>query len=272
MGGSGSRATEVNAEEYSPDPARPAEPLPPASQTEDHRQRAARRRRESMRQRLLQAALDVFLQSDMIQPPVIDDVIRRAQVARGTFYKYFVSLEQVLEALGQQMADAMLDRYTEVFRELHDPAARLAAGPLLSLTQAAQQPRRVNFTARVNYVDFLSRNPRVSQVISDCLEQARASGVARVASLEAMTDLIIGTTLEGCRRLLHADAGGAPESQAYIDALVLMMLQACGLTPARARQAIARAQVQLSALACTDTAPQNALIFPPQDLPHRSTP
>jgi AcrR family transcriptional regulator len=201
-----------------------------------------------MRQRLLLAALDVFLLSDMTQPPVIDDVIRKARVARGTFYKYFASLEQVLEELGQQMADAMLDRCEVLLRELHDPAARLAAGPLLSLTQAARQPRRVNFTARVNYVDYLSRNTRVNQVISTCLEQARATGVARVASAEAMTDVIIGTTLEGCRRLLHADAGNTLDSHAYIDELVLMMLQACGLPPAEARLAIDRAQVQLTAL------------------------
>lgn len=208
---------------------------------DDARQRSAQLRREKMRQHLLFAALDVFLVSEITRPPVIDDVIRKADVSRGTFYKYFTSLEEVLRELGQLMAEDMINTYERIFADLTDPAARLAAGPLLSLTHAARQPRRVEFTARVDYIDYLSRGTRARDVITACLEDIRQAGRVNFVSLTAVTDMIIGSTLEGTRRLMHTEG----DDQAYINELVTLILQGCGLNPAIASAALASAQTEL---------------------------
>lgn len=208
---------------------------------DDARQRSAQRRREKMRQRLLFAALDVFLMSEIIRPPVIDDVIRKAGVSRGTFYKYFTSLEEVLRELGQTMAEDMIKTYERVFIKLTDPAARLAAGPLLSLTHATMQPRRVEFTTRVDYIDYLSRGTRAREIITDSLDDARQAGLVHFTSLTAVTDMIIGSTLEGARRLMHTKGFDT----SYIDELVRLILLGCGLGSDNAHTAIIRARHEL---------------------------
>ncbi|NHO66668.1 TetR/AcrR family transcriptional regulator [Aestuariicella hydrocarbonica] len=209
--------------------------------TDDARQRSAQRRREKMRQRLLFAALDVFLMSEITRPPVIDDVIRKAGVSRGTFYKYFTSLEEVLRELGQTMAEDMIKTYERVFIKLTDPAARLAAGPLLSLTHAAMQPRRVEFTIRVDYIDYLSRGTRAREIITDSLDDARQAGLVHFTSLTAITDMVIGSTLEGGRRLMHTKNF----DESYIDELVRLILLGCGLTAESSHSAITLARQEL---------------------------
>ncbi|NIB44077.1 TetR/AcrR family transcriptional regulator [Pseudomaricurvus alkylphenolicus] len=209
---------------------------------EDFRSQVAKNKRERMKKRLLFAALDVFWTKDLTNPPVIDDVVRAAGVSRGTFYKYFDSLETVLCELGKLMADDMIGTYERVFSRLQVPIARVAAGPLLSLTHAAMQPRRVAFTSRVDYVDYLSRENRLWQVVNASLENARDSGSLYFSSLEVATDLVIGTTLEGLRRVMHSDRF----DQGYIEELVARILLGCGASLPDSEKAVAGAWRELA--------------------------
>ena len=79
----------------------------PAEEREDHRLRSARRKRERMRAHLLDAVLVTYPGDEPGTPAVIDDVIRHANVSRGTFYKYFRSLGEAVEELAAQLADEL---------------------------------------------------------------------------------------------------------------------------------------------------------------------
>src|SRR3546814_12397923 len=70
----------------------------------DFRIRVAADRRERMRARLLDAVLDLYQPGRGGAHLVIDDVIQAAGVSRGTFYKYFDSLEEAVDELGERMA------------------------------------------------------------------------------------------------------------------------------------------------------------------------
>ncbi len=208
----------------------------------DFRVRVAREKRERMRKRLMSAALDVFLLSPRTKPPVIEDVILKAGVSRGTFYKYYDSLEEVLTELGQLMADEMIGTYERVFAGLQDPAARVVAGPLISLTHAGMQPRRAEFTVRVDYVDYLSRSNRLMSIVTCCLREAKASGVVQFESLDVATDYIIGATIQGSRRITHEQK----TSDAYRHELVVMIMRGFGMQPEAASQAIEIALAELN--------------------------
>jgi AcrR family transcriptional regulator len=71
---------------------------------EDHRVRVAGEKRERMRDHLLGAVLAVYPGKPGQGPAVIDDVIRVAKVSRGTFYKYYPSLEEAVAELGAKLA------------------------------------------------------------------------------------------------------------------------------------------------------------------------
>jgi AcrR family transcriptional regulator len=78
-----------------------------------------------MRHKLLDATTRMF--SNHIGPtPVIDDIIREAQVSRGTFYNYFVSVNEVLAAISQALSDQMTTGILPVYDVLQEPWQRLS--------------------------------------------------------------------------------------------------------------------------------------------------
>ena len=79
-----------------------------AKEPEDHRVRVGRQKRERMRAHLLKSVFSVCSRETLRDPASIDDVVKDASVSRGTFYKYFDSLDEAISELGLQMADEMV--------------------------------------------------------------------------------------------------------------------------------------------------------------------
>jgi AcrR family transcriptional regulator len=93
-----------------------------------------------MRQRLLESALIVFSEKGP-EAPVIDDVIKLAGVSRGSFYNYFKTNDELLEAVAVVIRNDIIRIVDPVLREHTDPVARIALG-LRLLLQASSNPRR----------------------------------------------------------------------------------------------------------------------------------
>lgn len=203
----------------------------------DFRTRVGAEKRARMRERLMQATFDAYAGSTPGTRPVIDDVIRVAGVSRGTFYKYFESLDEILPALGQRMASEMVSTYEQIFGQIADPAVRTAGGPLLTLSRAAMEPARVAFTSRVDFVQYFNHTDLHGMEVKTCLLQARAAGVLSFDSLDAAIDFSVGATLEGTRRILHAPGLDA----AYAHQLTVLILRGLGMAPDAASQAVAQA-------------------------------
>ncbi|WP_010139124.1 TetR/AcrR family transcriptional regulator [Oceanicola sp. S124] len=93
--------------------------------SQDHRSKVAAERREKMRRRLVEAAVAVFAtkpQGDV----VIEDIVARAEVSRGTFYKYFDSLDELLVLVKMTIAQEVMTMVASQERSSNDPAAALA--------------------------------------------------------------------------------------------------------------------------------------------------
>lgn len=93
--------------------------------SQDHRSKVAAERREKMRRRLVEAAVMVFAakpQADV----VIEDIVARAEVSRGTFYKYFDSVEELLVVVKMTIGQEVLTMVANQQRISEDPALALA--------------------------------------------------------------------------------------------------------------------------------------------------
>lgn len=91
--------------------------------------RATRRhdRRTARRAALLDAAIEVF--SDRgVSAASVDDIVRAAGVAKGTFYLYFATKDDAVNAVAAWMVEGVADRVEAVARDsARSPVERLMA-------------------------------------------------------------------------------------------------------------------------------------------------
>lgn len=211
------------------------------TQKEDFRVRAAREKRQRMRARLLDATLDVYLPGEKGSAAVIDDVVRKADVSRGTFYKYFDSLEEAIDELGKQMANDIILDYQQLFAKVDDELTKLAGGVVTALTRAAMEPRWGAFTSSVDYISHLSARNPLNRVVTEPLLKSRENQLLQFDSVEAAADILVGATVEATKRLSH----GQQQNKAYIREVSRLCMMALGAPVPSAIRAVDTAWQQL---------------------------
>ncbi|MEQ3725524.1 TetR/AcrR family transcriptional regulator [Alcanivorax sp.] len=113
----------------------------------DHRTRVGLERRRKMRLRLIESAFVVFSEKS-VDLSQIDDVIAQAGVARGTFYNYFRTNEELLSAVGETLSNELISLIEETVGEIEDPVEILATGLRLFLRTARMYPKYARFMWR----------------------------------------------------------------------------------------------------------------------------
>jgi AcrR family transcriptional regulator len=204
---------------------------------EDHRVRVAREKRGRMRNHLLQSILVVCSGNTLSGPAVIDDVVRHAEVARGTFYKYFDSLDQAIAELGARLADEMTIGIYPVYNVLDSPVMRTATGFQLFLARAVIDPA---WGAFVSHIDLLTNESILFDRMSSDIRLGITTGEYKVAMLEASGDLVLGLQTEAIRRIIRGEQKGA-----YIQAMTGMLLRGLGVPPAKADKIVAQSYKRL---------------------------
>jgi len=208
-----------------------------AAAGEDHRVRVARVKRERMRAQLLDAVLEVYPGQSGRGPAVIDDVIKVAGVARGTFYKYFPSLEDAVSALGAKLAHEMVAAIASLYDSLDDPVQRSATGFQLYLSRALIEPKWGELVAHLNHLR--PSNRLVVQISADLLRGIKA-GSYDLRAVDVGVRLILGAMIEGIKGII--DGAG---SRAYIEELTGMVLRGLGVPPKIADHAVSVASRRL---------------------------
>lgn len=210
--------------------------------SEDGRLRLAAERRDRMRARLLDTVLELYQPGRDNAALVIDDVIRAADVSRGTFYKYFTSIEQAVDELGESLTSGMVTDFRALFAAESDPAVLAIGGCAMTMLRAWHDPRWGGFTCRVDYVDYFARASALDALVRDALSAARTSEQMRFGSLDVAVDLIVGMTVEARRRLIRA-----PENPlGYIDEMLACTFAGLGMDPAVFAQARNSAVARIS--------------------------
>jgi AcrR family transcriptional regulator len=213
----------------------------PSQPTEDHRVRVARQRRERMRAHLLESVMAVYPEGRVQggSPTVIDDVVRHAGVSRGTFYKYFDSLDQAVEQLGWQLAVEMTGAVGSVYDTLTDAPMRTATGFQTFLLRAYLDHRWGAFFSHIGLLN--GENLMVQYILAD-IEMGIETGDYAVASPQIAADALIGAKVQAVRRIISE--GG---DIAYIHAMTAMVLRSFGLSPSKSDKVVSKAFALLGA-------------------------
>ncbi len=214
------------ATKKSPNPPRRTVAAPPPA-PEDHRVRTGALRREATRRKLLAAALRVFAEKGA-DAPLIDDFIAAAGVARGTFYNYFSTTQELLDAVTSELSDAILAAIDEVVLKIDDPLQRLATGCLLYMHIGVDLPNWGAFVMRTGF-----RSEAIGKLVDVYmprdLEQARKAGELDYRSRRAARDLMFAAVNQA---VLTVMAGDAPRE--HLRHMMALGLRGVGATPALA--------------------------------------
>ena len=208
---------------------RAAAPASSVPEVEDHRVRTGALRRERMRRKLLSAAMRVFAEKG-IDAPLIDDFIASAGVARGTFYNYFNTTQELLDAVTSELSDSILINIDKVVLEIDAPLQRLATGCLLYLHTGVDVPSWGAFMMRTG---FRSRSigKLVDVYLTRDLELARKAGELEYPSLRAARDLMFSSIAQAIVTVID---GEAPRE--HLRQMLSLGLHGIGVAVSRARK------------------------------------
>lgn len=203
-------------------------------------QRRPRRRltKEARRAQILDAALHAFERGGY-HATHVDDVIRRAGIARGTFYLHFDGKHAVFAALVDRMLSVFLEARPleglEEVRRPRDAEAYLRASYAMVL-RTFRRHRRLcrlwleeavgvekGFTARLES-HYRAWHERVASVRRTFVE---AGAARRDLDVEVTTDLVLGMVERVTRRYVLGEA--EPDIDRLTDAIVALEMR--GIAP-----------------------------------------
>jgi AcrR family transcriptional regulator len=186
----------------------------------DHRTRVGHERSARTETRIIEAALGVFAEQGP-DAPVIDDFVRAAGIARGTFYNHFKSVEDLLHATSEWTTRELVESIEEALAGLDGPTLRLGLGLRLFFARAMRDPVWCRFVARVWKVGGLELPVRD-------VDAGIRAGHFRVPNREVARDVLFG----GIREALHR-IGEHRVPPSYGDQVAEMCLQALRADPRR---------------------------------------
>src|SRR5262245_9666933 len=159
--------------------------------------RPASRVRARTKALLLDAALRLFARQG-VGATAIHEIAAEAGVANGTFYNYFRTREEVVEAASVHLAERLQDEITASLTQVTDPAARMALATRRFVLQAVRDPV---WAAALVRVSTGSSEPlaRIAQPVLDDLRAGRKRGRFTYPNEVAALDLVTGTVIAGMR-------------------------------------------------------------------------
>ncbi|WP_309646643.1 helix-turn-helix domain-containing protein [Phenylobacterium sp.] len=185
-------------------------------------------RRAQTRAKLVDAAARVIADKGR-EATSIEDIVAEAGVARGTFYNYFPTVDELLDALNTRMAQAVDAAMAPIRAEITDPPSLLAAtlhrfmvaltadpvgGWLALRMEGSVAPRQLIFERRFDAL----------------FQEGVRIGRFRQGNRDAARSLLFGAF-----RMAQRDVMLGQTSPDHVVELVALLLMAFGVTPEEAR-------------------------------------
>jgi len=172
-------------------------------QTLDHRPRVAAERRERMRLRLLSTAIRISAEKGPAAM-TIDDVIVGAEVSRGSFYKYFPTVDALVREVATQIANELILMAEPVVFGFDDPAERVSCGIRLVSRTAIDHPAVAAFIVRLGWPDVRGPGVLLDFVRRDLSVGIRQRRFARMPVTLAL-NIVNGAVLGAAHCMLAPD-------------------------------------------------------------------
>ncbi len=168
----------------------------------------------------------------------IDDIVREAGVAKGSFYKYFSDKEALLAAVTGRIRDRVEAEVTAANAEISDPARRVVRGMCVYLRFVAEEPEQGGVLVRNDRMGATVPAMELNRGTTDDVSAGLAQGRFTVSTVEAGALFIFGVAHAGLTRF-NGDRGGA--ANVWI-AQELCQLVLCGLGVPTAEASLIAAQ------------------------------
>jgi AcrR family transcriptional regulator len=220
--------------------------------TPNHRTRVAAERREKTRAKLLESALHVF--SSKGPQAVIEDVMAQAGMARGSFYNYFCSNEELLAALVSEINSELMRAIDPLVQRLANPVERVARGARMQLHAITQFPQLAAFLSRLPFPTANSNLLGLRFLVRDVaagIDAQRFCHIEQRVAVDLVTGVVLSAAYALASKTLQHD---------YPEQSVRQMLQGLGVDGAEAQRIVA---LPLPAL----TLPESALLLRAQPDP-----
>ena len=204
-------------------PTLPLEADAPEPLTRGHK------KRERTRRGLVDAALRLVARKEVGEIALFE-VAAEAAVSNGTIYNYFRTRDEVLEAVGIAMAAEFSDAISVLNAQVQCGAQRLSIGVRMFVCRAAADHQWANALLRIIHFDQAVRSRLADHVLGDLREGLRAGTFAYEDEGVAL-DIVLSCTTGAMRSVVEGRAVAEHDLR-----VAEMVLQALGVTPARARK------------------------------------
>lgn len=195
----------------------------------ERRAAIGRERREKTRRQLLLSAARLVA-SRGTEGLTIEDFIKAAGVARGTFYNYFKTREQLIETLWQHVGTTSLSEIARANRNDPDPAFRLVSGLRMSIRKAASDHVWGWLMYRMTSADPHLNEELRSFPMRDIRDGIRL-GRFDVEDTEIAADFFVGVAMMSMKAVLIAERPAD-----YPERCALLVLRGLGLGPVEAAE------------------------------------
>ena len=206
--------------------------------TEDHRSQVARERRARTRHQILKSLMTIVSESvNPIGSARIDEVAAHAKIAHNTFYSYFPSMKDAIDALIRSLAAdfASTMYFQDFYRETLDPALRVAISFQFILLQAARNPLWAGALVRFDMLKD-DRWP-IPAYTKDDIKRGADCGAFSFKSFDGAFDLFVGTNREALQYIMRKGY-----NEKYIQSITEMMLLSFRFSPLLVANTVADAR------------------------------
>lgn len=169
---------------------------------------------------IIQVAIPIFAHHGP-DIPVIDDFVKAAGVSRGTFYNYFQTTRDLLEASMAYISDELIETIIPAVAHEPNPVIRLATAARLFYRKARLDPVFRAFFSSVSSVGNLAARHAHSD-----LEEAIEKGLIKVTDIELAEAIAFGVMVFALRSS-KVEAGGQERAREVVRAI----LNALGVEP-----------------------------------------
>lgn len=192
-----------------------------------HRTALGQAQREKTRAWIVESAIPVFAEHGP-DAPVIDDFAKAAGVSRGTFYNYFQTTRELLDATIETLSNEVIAAIAPAVQGMPDPVMRLATAARMYYRTATHDPMFRAFLGSVSSVGTLA----VEHARGD-LQEAIDAGLVKVRDIELAQAVAVGVMVFALKTPAAQDGSDAHGAE-----VVRAILAGLGVTPARIERAL----------------------------------
>ncbi|MDP3520353.1 MAG: TetR/AcrR family transcriptional regulator [Hydrogenophaga sp.] len=188
-------------------------PKAKASSKPNPRAASAQVQRAKTRSLIIGAAIPIFAQHGP-DIPVVDDFVKSAGVSRGTFYNYFETTRELLEAAMAELSDEFIASIVPIVENEPNPVIRLATAARMFYRRATLDPIFRAFLGSVSGVGTLATEHARAD-----LSEAIDRGLIKVTELDLAEAIAFGVMVYALRSS-KVDTGGRERAHEVVRAIL----------------------------------------------------